>query len=139
MIEKTSAGIVKENRSERKRVLLIDDEPFMLKSLQRLLEVKHEVIAALGGDAAFKLLEEANGQFDAIICDLSMPGIGGVDLYRYIVKKYPKLEQRMIFMSGGAYTQQNKDFVASINNPQLEKPFSYEEILSTIEKVCQLK
>lgn len=122
----------------QKEVLLVDDEPLMLKSLQRLLETRHKVTSALGGKAACQLLKEQQEQYDVILCDLNMPELNGVELYQFIAKQYPGLEQKMIFMTGGTYAKLYSNFIATVKNLRLEKPFSLEDLLLAIDKTGSL-
>jgi CheY-like chemotaxis protein len=67
--------------SRRLRILVVDDDPLLLKSLQDTLEVDgHEVTTASGGHAgiqAFHAAEERDERFSVVITDLGMPHIDG--------------------------------------------------------------
>jgi len=122
------------NRS-RRQILIIDDEPYILKSLQRILDDSYNVITALGGQVALDALSQKNLQYDVIICDLSMPDVSGADFYHRISESYPGLEKRIIFMTGGAYTDDLKEFISHVENSCLDKPFEQEELVHAIEKM----
>ena len=79
------------------RILLVDDEPLLLKSYARYLHVfmGHTVVTAAGGAEALDQLEEGE-PFDAILCDLYMAGISGVDVHRAICEHHPALENRFV-------------------------------------------
>ena len=69
-------------------VLLVDDEPGVLFTLSELLtERGHRVLEARSGDDALRKLDEA----DAVLTDLSMPGMDGLELAGYIVQRDPTL------------------------------------------------
>jgi len=73
-----------------KKVLLIDDDQKELNTMEDLLKREGLVVSlAQGGNEA--LLQLKNGPFDAIICDLIMPEINGVELMRKINGEYPFL------------------------------------------------
>ena len=116
-----------------KRILVIDDEPNILKSLMRILDDNYAVTTALGGGAGLKLLKNGD-QFDLIISDLSMPEINGIELYNQIAILFPGLEKNIIFMTGFAYTEDIKTFLQNVNPPILEKPFIAENLFSLINK-----
>jgi len=120
--------------SKQKRILIVDDEPFILKSLQRTLEDSFNVKIALGGRAALDVLALQEDKFDIILSDISMPDIDGADLYHQIENKYPGLEKNIIFMSGGAYNDVLKSFIANVDNLFLEKPFQMTELIAVIDK-----
>ena len=46
-----------------------------------------------------------------------------MDLYRELKEQLPGTEQRMVFMTGGAFTPRAAEFLTTVSNPRLEKPF----------------
>jgi CheY-like chemotaxis protein len=118
-------------------VLIVDDLPNILKTLRRLLE-EQTVTEALGGREALRILSEGSERFDLIIIDINMPDVNGIDLYRYVKHKHPKLTSRIIFLTGSS-SEKVKDFLASVDNPYLEKPFSPEELSAAIERLYPFK
>jgi PAS domain S-box-containing protein len=115
----------------RARILVIDDEPAIAHTLRELLAPQHEVISATSGPEALALL--AAGDLDVIFCDLMMPGMSGAELYNRIQADWPGLEDRIVFMTGGAFTAGAADFLTSVPNRRLEKPFS----LGLIEQIVR--
>ncbi len=79
------------------------------------------------------LAQTANGQrFDIILCDLTMPGMGGDDVYREVERIAPDQAERMVFVMGGATTETRREFMASVPNPILEKPFEVAKLREMI-------
>ena len=66
--------------SVRLRVLIVDDEPEVGKAIRRMLSTEHEVTVTRSGVDARRLLDEQT--FDAIVCDLMMPDLSGMELLR---------------------------------------------------------
>lgn len=67
-----------ETALPRLRILIVDDDPVMLRSLRETLELDgHAVVAANGGQAGIDALLTAPNGFDAVITDLGMPHIDG--------------------------------------------------------------
>ena len=124
--------------ASRKCILVVDDERFILKSLQRILEDDYAVITVLGGQAALDILAKQDGQVDVILCDLSMPTVDGADLYHKIAEIYPGLEERIIFMTGGAYTPGVKEFIARVKNVCLKKPFDEGELELALKRILSV-
>src|SRR5262249_54710201 len=87
----------------RAKVLVIDDEPIICFTLERLLSAEHDVIALTRAEDALQRIE-AGERFDVILCDLMMPGIDGAELYDKLVREHPDQAERMIFITGGAFT-----------------------------------
>jgi CheY-like chemotaxis protein len=73
-------------------------------------------------------------RFDLVLCDLQMPGTTGMDVYAHLSANVPELAERLVFISGGAYTQATRDFVRSVRNRILEKPVRPDELLATIDE-----
>lgn len=101
-------------------ILVIDDDPIVTRMLTRLLS-QHVVQVANTGQVALERLSERS--FDLILCDLTMPGMSGIDLYQAIRKSRAELAERIVFMTGGAYTTEGHEFLATLPNSWLEKPF----------------
>jgi CheY-like chemotaxis protein len=110
------------SRGPRARVLVIDDELPIANTLKDLLAPEHEVVAATSGGEALAAL--AGADFDVVFCDLMMPGMSGMDLYQRICVERPALAPRVVFMTGGAFTARTAEFLASVENLRVEKPFS---------------
>jgi two-component system cell cycle sensor histidine kinase/response regulator CckA len=111
------------NMQRRGRVLVVDDEPGVGKVLRRILK-EHEVEVAAGGRQALERLQREPDHFDAVLCDVMMPDLGGKDLYEAVRRTHSGLERRFIFVSGGAFTTNAREFLEAIPNPKLEKPFN---------------
>src|SRR5262249_22342696 len=121
-------------RKVTSRILLIDDEPAVGRSLGMLLAPETEVIAEVRADDALARL--AGGErFDAIVCDLMMPEISGIELYDRLANVAPDCRGQIIFMTGGAFTPQAREFLAKLERPHLEKPFSEAQFRRAIESV----
>jgi PAS domain S-box-containing protein len=109
-------------RTPRGRVLVVDDEPVLAAALGRSLEPEFEVEVLGNGREALERLRR-DPPFDAVLCDLIMPEMTGMDVYEALSETDPELASRIIFMTGGTFTTRARDFLASISNPALDKPF----------------
>ncbi|HEX8821281.1 MAG TPA: PAS domain S-box protein [Archangium sp.] len=107
--------------ARRGRVLIVDDEPAVGRALRRILR-EHDVELATSGRQALERLTE-DKSFHVVLCDVMMPDLAGKDLYEAIQQGGSGLEQRFVFVSGGAFTSGARDFLAKVPNPTLEKPF----------------
>jgi CheY-like chemotaxis protein len=117
--------------SERARVLVIDDEPAVGRSLCALLARTHEATGVTHAHEALELLRSGH-EYDVILCDLMMPEVSGIDLYRLLE---PRQRERVVFMTGGAFTPQAREFLAHNHCPRLEKPFPEHELRDAIDRV----
>ena len=116
------------------KLLIVEDEPTLARAFQRMLRSGHEVTVALSGREALDLLRSGKS-FDAILCDLLMPEMTGMDLYDEIHRSFPGLERRMIFMTGGAFTQRAREFLEGLTNPHLTKPFDLQGVLGALQRL----
>jgi PAS domain S-box-containing protein len=116
----------------RARVLIVDDEVHIANTMREILAPEHDVVAVTGGAEALEVLL-GGAEFDVIFCDLMMPGVTGIDLHRHVREKWPGLESHIVFMTGGAFTPRAAEFLASVDNRRVEKPFS----MSLVERVVR--
>jgi len=117
----------------RRRVLIVDDEPFIRETLAVLLSSHHDVTTADGGPSA--LVELGTGKIDVVLCDVMMPGMNGVELYRRTAAEHAGLERRFVFVTGGAFAPDLVAFLGEAGNPCLAKPFKLDQILAAIREV----
>ncbi len=104
------------------RVLVIDDEPAIGRSLGLLLGGEHTVECVTSARLALARLD-AGERFDAIICDLMMPDMNGMEFHDEVIRVSPADAARIVFLTGGAFTATAREFLARVPNTVLEKPF----------------
>jgi PAS domain S-box-containing protein len=119
--------------ARRGRVLLVDDEPALRRSLADLLSDDHDVVTVAGARAAVELLG-GDPAFDVILCDLMMPDMTGMELHEWLGAHAPMLLSRTIYMSGGTFTSRASEFRARISNRVLDKPFRPAELMEAIRE-----
>ncbi|MGH7434630.1 MAG: response regulator, partial [Polyangiaceae bacterium] len=117
----------------RARVLVVDDEPSIVRVLADLLS-PHEVTLAYSGQEAITLLAH-DAKFDVILCDLHMNDGTGADVYRYLGREAPDLASRVIFTTGGAFTDRAREFLSGCPQPVLEKPFDTARLTALVEEM----
>jgi CheY-like chemotaxis protein len=106
-------------------ILVIDDDPVVTRMLCRVLSGHRIVVSHSGRDALERL---ARDSFDLILCDLTMPGMSGMDFYDAVRVISPDLAKRVVFMTGGAFTAESHEFLTKLPNSWLEKPFDIREL-----------
>jgi CheY-like chemotaxis protein len=120
----------------RRRVLVVDDEPTLLRAINALIGDRHEVVTVSSGRQALDMLR-TDGAFDVIVADLMMAEVTGMDLYEAVRTDHPGLERQFLFMTGGAFTAASRRFLDSIPNRCVDKPFDGDELLSAIGEVIE--
>jgi DNA-binding NtrC family response regulator len=118
----------------RARILVIDDEPLLGRTLTFMLEERHDVVVISSGRDALEWLEN-DWDFDLVLCDLDMPEVNGKAVYETVVKTHPELARRFVFMTGGACSPWSEDFMASYSGLQLEKPFTTDDVEQVLDLV----
>jgi CheY-like chemotaxis protein len=121
----------------RGRVLIVDDEPPVASMLGCMIEEEHDIELARSGPEALERLAKGATDFDAILCDLMMPGMTGMDLYRRIRAEHPGTEERIVFMTGGAFLPQVVKFLETVENPKLDKPFDLEKLRKVLKHLSK--
>ncbi|MBN1610190.1 MAG: hybrid sensor histidine kinase/response regulator [Polyangiaceae bacterium] len=115
------------------RILIVDDDRLVARSLARALR-PHKTEIASGGRAALdRLCDEPDG-FDAVLCDVVMPDMDGVELFRLVREKHPTAAGKFIFVTGAA-TSQAQAFLDGIHHPRVHKPVHPEELLNLIAQI----
>jgi CheY-like chemotaxis protein len=111
----------------RARILVIDDEPLLGRTLSFMLEEHHDVVVVEGGAEALRRLGE-DARFDLVLCDLDMPGMNGSSVHQAVVDAHPELVGRFVLMTGGACSGWAEEFLARYSGARLEKPFSVADV-----------
>jgi CheY-like chemotaxis protein len=114
-----------------RRVLVVDDDPAILELLVLALEAYDVTSASTGRQA----LEACRAQdFDLILCDLMMPDVNGMEVYHTLARDKPALAERVVFLTGGAYTDRMREFMAPSRIQRLDKPFGLTKLRHLVEK-----
>jgi len=104
----------------RLRVLVVDDEPAIGSALARMLS-EHDVRTERSASSALARL--LGGEpFDAVLCDVMMPEMTGMELLAAIEARAPDLAARFAFITGGGVTERTREFLAKTQHPVFEKP-----------------
>jgi PAS domain S-box-containing protein len=113
------------------RVLVVDDDVFVARSIRRLLRPQHEVTLALSGRQALGLIR--NTDYDVIFCDVMMPEMTGMELHAAVSKQNAKLSERFVFITGGPFTPEARQLFDAVTNPCIQKPFTPGDLASVLE------
>lgn len=121
-------------RRERRRgrILIIDDEPLVRRALVRLLR-EHEIVEAASGMEGLAQMEEGE-PFDAILCDVMMPQLSGLDVYERMQTEHPELTDRLVLMSGGAFDPRIQELLSTFAElPLIDKPFDVAQLRAVLD------
>jgi signal transduction histidine kinase len=118
------------------RILVIDDEQLLCNVIERILGADHCVTTVTRATEALSRLADGT-RFDLILCDLMMPEMTGMDLYDELKQSTPDQADKFIFMSGGAFTDRSRAFLARSSNEVIEKPFKGAELRQVVSRFLQ--
>ncbi|BDU78477.1 response regulator [Mesoterricola sediminis] len=116
---------------EGHRVLVVDDEPFLLECLNdAITSWGCEVVScSLAAEAIQKLQGDT---FDLVVSDIRMPGLSGIQLYGWIQEHQPAMSRRVLFTTGDSFDPETRAFLESSNLPHLGKPFDLKRLKQSL-------
>jgi CheY-like chemotaxis protein len=115
---------------------MVDDEPALGRSTRLLLLPDHDVVTVTRAREAVGMLVSAaasHQRFDVILCDLMMPEMSGIEFYEEVRRIAPEYLGRIVFITGGAFTDEARAFLAASATVHLEKPFTEAALRRAIE------
>ena len=120
--------------ASRVRVLLIDDEPLVARSMARLLGPAHDVTALTSPVEALQRARTGES-WDVVLCDLMMPEMSGIEFEAELSRERPDLVERVLYVTGGAFTERSRSFLAS-GRPHLAKPVAANELRIAVAQLA---
>ena len=115
----------------KEKVLLVDDDPEFIEVLSQRMEAREvDVDTATSGPEAVEKVSDA--AYDAIILDLSMPGMDGMETLKRLLKDKPDLQ--VILLTGYATLEKGIEAVKLGAMDFLEKPAEIQKLMEKIEK-----
>ena len=121
--------------SEAPAILLIDDEPTIRSSISRLLaRAGYRVRAVASGEEALECVTRE--RFQAVICDLRLPGLRGAALCEQIWIAAPELAGRLIVASGDLTAEEVDGLVERAGVPPVPKPYTAADLLRAVGAIC---
>ena len=122
-----------KKKTVQPKILLVDDEPGYVSSLQRRLELcEYEVITAANGQEGFE--KAAEEKPDLILLDINMPIMNGHETLE-LLRSHPELKDIPVIMCTGRFGAEDITLASSHNiSDYITKPFNYTELA---ERICE--
>jgi len=118
----------------RLRILIVDDEPRVGQMIARLM-TGHEITTVTSGEAALATLA-LDDRFDAILCDLVMPGMSGPELADAVAERHRDVRARMVFLTSDPSTPAARQFLTRSEARWVTKPVRYAQLATCISEVA---
>ncbi|HEY0712273.1 MAG TPA: response regulator, partial [Polyangia bacterium] len=125
----------KEGQAVANRVLLVDDEPLIIRAMRRALEAAgYAVTTAEDGSEAAKHLSESS--FDVVVSDISMPTMTGIELLRRVRQR--DLDLPVVLMTGSPAVPTATQAISLGVLGYLIKPVSPSEMITMVDRAVQI-
>jgi DNA-binding response OmpR family regulator len=113
------------------RILIVDDEPSLRRTLERILtSVGYEVVTAGDAQLAYEALDGAD--VDLVLLDLHLPQMSGDTLYLALVRRWPHLTGRIVVMTGDTFADTSHWPSDLRTCDLLLKPFTIDVLCDTV-------
>lgn len=119
------------------RILIVDDEDAHLAILQKILEEADYGVETCSSGLEVLSRLRAN-RYDAVLCDIWMPGITGLGLYQLVKEEFPQYNRRFIFITADVASEMTWAVIRDKNLPCVKKPFTPAELLEKVNEVLRI-
>ena len=117
-------------------VLVVDDERLLGEAISAWLRAKgRQVVLVTSAEDALSAME-AGGRFGAVLCDVDLPGMSGVELHARVREAFGELADYFVFMTGGVVGAQLRGALDALPNRRLKKPFEMREIDAALDQAA---
>lgn len=124
---------------KKKMILIVDDEPEILKLISTFLDRKgFDTLIARNGEDALRELENCKDQIDCVITDLDMPGISGIELLK-LLRGDARFRTTPVIL-GSARVAEFSDLrttAEELNAHVLQKPYRFNTLIDLLETVLR--
>ncbi len=120
------------------RVLVVDDEADLRKAIRSILtKADYDVVEAEDGEQAIKAICSGDNPLllDAVICDLVMPKVGGMEAIAFFRSQFPRVP--ILVLTGHANIENVSELYKQGVVDYLLKPIAPEKLLAVVEKAMQ--
>ncbi len=126
----------------RRRVLVVDDEGPIRVAIRRYLERKGWIVEEAGdGRQALELLgldpdsRPRTDFYDAIVTDLKMPGLSGIELHDRLAAASPESVAKLVMITGDTASPDAAEFVGRLRQPLIQKPFDMRTLADQLDRI----
>jgi CheY-like chemotaxis protein/two-component sensor histidine kinase len=134
LAEEAPAEVITNAPAEKVKaacILVVDDEEGIRKLVSTILAQSGHIVDATG-DAAKALTKLDSTAYDAVLMDIRMPGMSGMELYNKILEKHPELTGKILFITGDTSDATTRVFLEQNNLSYIAKPFDKDTFLNKV-------
>ena len=132
-MEKKTVEEKKEYQVGNETILLVDDEEAIrLAGKERLERAGYTVLTASGGEMALEVYRQKTSRIHLVLLDLIMPGMGGMSCLYELLQTDPGL--KVVIISGYSPDEETMEIIEACTNGYLRKPYTGEQLISTVRK-----
>jgi PAS domain S-box-containing protein len=113
------------------RILVVDDEESIRKLVTTILAQSGHTVDATG-EAKEALTKLESTHYDAVLMDIRMPGMSGMEMYNIIKERHSELTGKCIFITGDTSDATTRAFLEQNKLPYISKPFDKETLLKKV-------
>ncbi len=124
--------------ARRGRILVVDDDVAVRRTLTRILVSEHDIVTVGSGVEAIEMVAEGE-RFDVVLCDLMMPRVSGDQCWARVAEIAPDLAARFVFVTGGAMATTSRAFLENTLCPTVDKPFDAETLRRAVREVMRME
>ena len=121
---------------KRDRILVIDDDEFNIRLLEKILEENYEVVSAMTGSEGLDIIRSGRG-FELVLLDWMMPGMDGLSLLVAIKADQSIKDTPVIFVSGKTEPEIIEEGIEAGASGFITKPYNRDEILESIRSAIE--
>jgi CheY-like chemotaxis protein len=120
-------------RSRTGRVLILDDDPRSAAAIVGVL-ADHLEVTVLGNAAAGIDSIVAGARYDVVLCDLTMSGMTGPEIFARVCAASRRQAARIVFISSSTVPLGVADFLARVASPCMQRPLNLEALRSLVDR-----
>lgn len=130
------ASAATQSVKHRGKVLVVDDEPMLCATIERILSGEHDVTTLQSGKQALQLVERGD-HFDLILSDVMMPQMTGIEFHQALLQIAPELADKVVFMTGGAFSAEASAFLDRFPHRTIDKPFKFTALRNLVQELIR--
>ncbi len=120
---------------DRRAVLVVEDDPQGRRALERILCL--EGFESLGVRDGLEALDAIEARpYHAVVCDIRMPILTGVEFFRLLCDRAPHMTSRVVFVTAFTGHPEIGRFLEESGRPYFEKPYDTQDLIDAVKRIA---